>query len=170
MTVTGSVTQPNQHGRVGTAWTKAHPHGSISTLAAHVEGRARRRHENLQVHLRVDAGVVKHDGVGGGEVDALTAGPGGDEVGKVGAALRVEGPHVQLPPHALRGAVEAKESVPAVTAKLLDYVQRLGVLPDTRRRHQPLAPVHWRKMSSEYFHESGLFGISIVPTHPVLYF
>ena len=83
---------------------------------------------DLQIDLRVAARVVHHDRVRSGQIEPRPTRSCGDEVEEVGAALGVEGAHVQLPSRAIGGAVKAEKAVATVSCKLRDGVQRLEVL------------------------------------------
>ena len=80
----------------------------------------------LQVDLRVEVGVVEHDGVGGGERDPEAAGARRAEEDLL-ARARVERAHVERPLHAARRAVEAGAHVLALGAQPLEHVERRRV-------------------------------------------
>ena len=95
-------------------------HGDGARLADAVDAIHR-----LAVDLRVEVGVVEHDGVGGGEHPEAAGARRAQE--DLLARARVERPHVERPLHAARRAVEAGAHMLALGAQPLEHVERRRV-------------------------------------------
>ena len=90
--------------------------------------------QRLDIVVRVPVGIVKHDRVCGGEVDAEAARPGREEEDELllggGAQVAVEAIDAQLPLRGAHVAVEPLEAVAARQQVVLEDVEHLGHLAE----------------------------------------